>query len=130
LVDRNGTQVSAEDEDTVSIAAQQRLVVLRPTNGATVPVRFELCGTALAGRRLDIEVQYKGHTKLLNTPATGLVAERRLVVNDDNTWRTSIDTGPTRRNVFLRDIESFQVTCTLRGITGNQLDKTVLAVKP
>jgi hypothetical protein len=130
FVDKNGTQVSAEDDDTVSIAAQQRLVVLRPTNGATVPVQFELSGTALAGRRLDIEVRYEGHTKLLNTPATGLVAERRLVVNDDHTWRTSIDTGPARRSVFLRDITSFQITCTLRGISGNQLDKAVLTVKP
>ena len=130
FVDRNGVKVSAEDEDTVVIAAKQRLVVLRPTNGATVPVQFELAGTALAGRRLDIEVQYRGHTKVLNTPATGLVLERRLVVNDDNTWRTSIDTGPARRNVFLRDIETFEITCTLRRATGDQLDKIVLTVKP
>jgi len=130
FVDQRGVTHSREDPEPVDIVAREKLVVHRPADGARVPTEFQIVGTALPGRRLDIEVRYEAHWVWFNAPTSGLVAQRRITVGSDGRWSVRIDTGPVRRNPSLAGIERFRINCELRGLAGAVIDVAKLSVFP
>ncbi len=132
FVDRNGTSHSLEDQQRVTINARvrTRLAVTSPTDGAQVPEVFNLEGTCVPTRKVYYDVGYEGRSKLGGIEVTGRVTQGYVKVADDGTWSVEIDTGPIRRNLLLRSVESFQITCTLRGQGDKVVEQVDLTVTP
>lgn len=132
FVDRDGTSHSLEDQQPVTINARvrTRLAVTSPTDGAQVAETFDLEGTCVPNRRVYYDVTYEGRSRVGGIEVTGRVTQGYVKAAADGTWSAEIDTAPVRGNLLLRSVESFHITCTLRGQGDKIVEQVDLSVTP
>lgn len=107
-----------------------KLIVDEPTDGARVPVVFELKGTCIPRREVLCTVVCEATWLESGAKATSTVLpETPVTVGKDGKWALSVDTAKFRRDKRVR-VERLKITCLRRNRQGGTVEQVDLTVLP